>query len=283
MGPYLGQLQSGAVNVWVSDNTKPDWALYATTVATPKSDAVGAEVFIDGGGQARLDSAASGVGVLQVGGTTPGSLTLGAGGGLTLTQDLAQARNGSLVFEIGGATLGQYGRISAGDHVQLDGQVLIRTVNGFSPTPGSTYPTISTTGDVSATGLPNAVVRDLATGAVWGLDAHPRGLTATFVTVLFGDLTGDNALTVADWSQFKSSYNSSLSGAAATDAYQLGDLDGDRIHSLADFALFRDAFNAANGAGAFQQLLGVPEPQAGTLWLGGAACALVMRLRRRPR
>ena len=49
MGQYLEQLQAGSVNVQLSDDVGMDWALYAVTVATPKSDPVGAAVFLDGG------------------------------------------------------------------------------------------------------------------------------------------------------------------------------------------------------------------------------------------
>ena len=38
LGSQLAQLQSGSINVQINDDTGLDWALYAATVATPRSD-----------------------------------------------------------------------------------------------------------------------------------------------------------------------------------------------------------------------------------------------------
>ena len=49
LGPYLDQMQSGTVNVQLSDDVGMDWALYSVAVAVPKSDSAGPAVFLDGG------------------------------------------------------------------------------------------------------------------------------------------------------------------------------------------------------------------------------------------
>jgi hypothetical protein len=121
------------------------------------------------------------------------------------------------------------------------------------------------------------VVRDLASGAVWGLEFQDRFVVATHVTSLFGDLTGDNMLNVADWTQFKSGYGTTLAGLSGGAAYLLGDLDGDGSHTLADFSQFRTAFDEANGPGAFQRMLAVPEPD----FMGVLALAFGWPYRRR--
>ena len=79
LGPYLDQLQSGNVNVWLSDNTGVDWAIYTAAVATPKSDPLGAAVFLDGGA-VRVDAAMAPLAVLQNGGPASSELTLGPDG-----------------------------------------------------------------------------------------------------------------------------------------------------------------------------------------------------------
>ena len=280
MGPYLSQLQTGAVNVWVSDNTRPDWAIYTAAVATPKADPLGADVLL-AGGQVRVEGSAPPIGSLQNGGAAASELTLAAGGLVTVNGDFAQTGNGSMVFEIGGSSVGQIGRLAVGDEAQLAGRIDLRTVNGFSPAVGSTFAVVSANTGITSTMMPPGVVRDLATDAVWGLEYQDRFVVAKFVTSLFGDLTGDNAITVADWTQFKAGYGTSLAGLSGSAAYLLGDLDGDGGHDLVDFSQFRTAFDQANGPGALQKLLAVPEPAAAMLALLGALAGGPGLMRRR--
>jgi hypothetical protein len=225
----------------------------------------------------RVEGSAPPIGSLQNGGAAASELTFAPGGLVTVNRDFAQFANGSMVFEIGGSNLAQIGRIAVGDEAQLAGRIDLRTVNGFSPAVGNTFAIVSALTGLTGAALPPAVVRDLATDAVWGLEYQDRFVIAEFVTSLFGDLTGDNAITVADWTQFKAGYGTSLVGLSGSAAYPLGDLNGDGNHSLTDFAQFRTAFDESNGAGAFQKLLGVPEPSAATLALLAAlamACPL---------
>jgi hypothetical protein len=277
MGPYLGQLQTGAVNVWVSDNTRPDWAIYTAAVATPKADPLGADVVLSGG-QVRVEGLVAPIGSLQNGGAASSQLTLAPGGLVTVNGDLVQAAGGSMVFEIGGSSVSQFGRVAVGDEAQLAGRFDLRTVNGFSPSVGSSFAIVSAHTGITGATLPPAAVRDLATDAVWGLEYQDNFVVAEFVTGLFGDLTGDNAITVADWTQFKTGYGVSLAGLSGAAGYLLGDLDGDGAHDLHDYSQFRTAFDESNGAGAFQKMLAVPEPAAAMLALL-AALAMVCPLR----
>jgi len=83
---------------------------------------------------------------------------------------------------------------------------------------------------------------------------------------LFADLTGDCALDVADWRQFRDGQFADMTGLTSIEALALGDLNGDFRNNHADFVLFKEAFNATHGAGAFAAMLAaVPEPATG--WL----------------
>lgn len=77
-----------------------------------------------------------------------------------------------------------------------------------------------------------------------------------------GDLNGDGAVDVDDWTQFKNGSNTDISAASEVVAYRAGDLDGDFDQDLVDFRSFQLAFDSANGAGAFAAIQSVPEPSA---------------------
>lgn len=98
---------------------------------------------------------------------------------------------------------------------------------------------------------------------------------------LVGDLNGDGALNVADWTLFKSGQGVVDDTLTPVAAYQLGDLNGDFDHSLQDFSLFAAAYDVANGAGAFTAMVAnVPEPSALMLLLSGVAGCFVRRRRK---
>jgi hypothetical protein len=80
------------------------------------------------------------------------------------------------------------------------------------------------------------------------------------------DFNGD--VDVADWSVFTANSYSSLAGLSHAEAYGKGDLDGDLDNDFTDFRLFKQDFNSANGAGAFEAMIGyVPEPAGSALAL----------------
>jgi hypothetical protein len=102
--------------------------------------------------------------------------------------------------------------------------------------------------------------------------------------VIAGDLTGDDQVTPGDWTKFKTSQGSNFTGLSSLESYRLGDLDGDFDHDLEDFLLFRAAYNEANGAGAFEALVSVPEPTTTShmvlaVLIGAANCQFRHRCR----
>lgn len=93
------------------------------------------------------------------------------------------------------------------------------------------------------------------------------------------DFNGDGVVNALDWSSaFLPNLGKSFAGELAVAAYLKGDLDGDLDNDYNDFLLFKADFIAANGAGAFLALTGVPEPSAAVIAsLASLALAFVRR------
>jgi hypothetical protein len=269
LGPYLDELQSGAVNVWLSDNAGVDWAIYTAAVATPKSDPVGAMVFLDGG-SVLVNSVVTPIGGLQNGAEEVVSeLVIGAAGRLVINQDFAQDSASSLVVQLGGDGPGQFGTVAIGDQASLAGRLELESVGAFSPIVGAEFMVLTATGGFGGTVFDAAIVGDRSGEGVWGLETTATSVIAELLSeTMFGDLNGDGELTAIDWTQFKSGQGANLSGLTLAQVYAVGDLNGDRIHDLTDFVAFRAAFEQANGAGAFARMLkNVPEPASAWMLL----------------
>ena len=73
------------------------------------------------------------------------------------------------------------------------------------------------------------------------------------------DLNFDGTVGESDWPIFRDNNLTDLSGLSLAQAYGRGDLDGDGDNDFDDFLLFQLDFDAANGSGALQSLLRVPE------------------------
>ncbi len=278
MGQHLDELQSGNVNVWVSDNTGVDWAMYTVTVATPKADVLGAAVFLDGG-QVRVDSRSPSIGELQNGGPAASTLTLAPGGHVSVNRDYVQAGNGVLAIEVGGSGTGEAGWLAAGDQALLDGNVQMRSVNGFTPAIGHSVRILSAANGRAGTTFDTSVFADSQGTALWGLTYDPLQVTAHVLShSVFGDLNRDGAFDSSDWAVYISGAQTNLAGLSPADAYARGDLNLDGVNNLVDMDLFIDAYDASHGVGAFAAMLaGVPEPSASVLSVVGALFASCLR------
>ena len=96
-----------------------------------------------------------------------------------------------------------------------------------------------------------------------------------------GDLNFDNAITGADWLTFIQNAETNLSDVSRAEAYQRGDLNSDGANNIADFIQFKTLYDAANGAGAFVQMLAtVPEPSAFILFASTATVVVLRRAKR---
>jgi glucose/arabinose dehydrogenase len=90
--------------------------------------------------------------------------------------------------------------------------------------------------------------------------SRPSQIIRLSPKIIRGDLNGDTFVNGADWNLFKAGQGASLAGLSSLESIAFGDLDGDFDHDLTDFLLFRNAYDQANGAGAFDLLVNVPEP-----------------------
>jgi hypothetical protein len=108
-------------------------------------------------------------------------------------------------------------------------------------------------------------------------DAGVDDASLTAVDFL-ADLNNDLAINSADWVIQRNNMHTDLSAFTLAEKYAHGDLTGDGLNNYDDFLAFANSYDAANGAGAFQALTGVPEPAAGAL--AAAAGALGLRRRR---
>jgi hypothetical protein len=274
MGQHLEQLQSGNVNVWVSDNTGVDWAMYTVTVATPKADAVGASVYLDGG-SVRVDGSQAPVAFVQNGGPAASMLTLGPTGRLRINDDFVQASNGVLALEVNGAGPSQIGRLVVSDRAILGGELQLHSVGSFMPAIGASYEIISATGGFAGTKFATTVFADSQGSALWGLKYGGATVTAHVLSnSVLGDLNLDGVFDASDWSVYLSGAQTNLAGLTPAEAYARGDLNLDGFNNLVDMDLFIDAYDASHGVGAFAAMLaGVPEPNSSLLSVAGALFA----------
>jgi hypothetical protein len=96
-----------------------------------------------------------------------------------------------------------------------------------------------------------------------------------------GDFDVDGEINVDDWVILRTNQLANLSSFSLAEAYRRGDLNGDKLSDHADFVEFKTLFDAANGAGAFADMLAsVPEPSS--VLLLSAAGIFGLSVRRRP-
>jgi serralysin len=107
-------------------------------------------------------------------------------------------------------------------------------------------------------------------------------LNAAPAAGISADLNLDGAANIADWAIFVSNSYATLDGLGQLDAFQRGDLDFDGDNDVADFRFFKSAYIDVNGADAFANLFGVPEPSS--ILMAGivAACCGVGCRRAKP-
>src|SRR4051812_31628616 len=196
LGGKLDKLQSGSVNVALSDDVGVDWAMYSATVATPLADAAGPSVFIDSG-NLTVNTVVSGVGSVKNGGVGGASqLTLAATGRLNIVSDFTQVTGSTLSIEVGGKNAGQYGVVAAAHNGAVAGTLKLELAGGFIPAAGNSFTILTATngvtGTFSSTNLPT-----LPGDLNWQL-AYNAGSVVANVTgsiSLVGDLNGDGSIT----------------------------------------------------------------------------------------
>lgn len=80
--------------------------------------------------------------------------------------------------------------------------------------------------------------------------------------LLDGDLDLNGMIDGADWSIFRAHHYVDISDLTASERFLRGDLDRDGDNDFDDFQRFQMAYDSANGPGALQSMIAVPEPSA---------------------
>ena len=96
-----------------------------------------------------------------------------------------------------------------------------------------------------------------------------------------GDYNGNGTIDPGDWPTVRDNFNANLTGMSLLQRYARGDLNNDGRNDRFDFAQFKTLFDAANGAGAFNTMIGgVPEPSSLIVLVIGGGLALVSSRKR---
>ncbi|TWT99463.1 hypothetical protein Pla108_04020 [Botrimarina colliarenosi] len=245
LGAYTDQLQSGSINVQVSNDTAVDWALYSTTVAKAIGDATAASVVIDSG-EAIVASDIGAVGELIVGGPTGGALTVTAGGRLVVVSDYAQSPEGLLTIHVGANGAGE---LSIGGDALIDGAVQLVMNEGYVASLGDAFTLLDVAGQLDGS-FATTFVPQLGGALTWRLYQTAQSIEA--IVVLAGDYNGDGVVDVADYTVWRDALGSTTNLAA--------DGDGSGSVDPADYALWAASYGTtAASAGPAR---GVPEPLA---------------------
>ena len=118
--------------------------------------------------------------------------------------------------------------------------------------------------------------------ATWSLDELHVGMDFASVVLgppPLGDLNGDRLINISDWLVFRGNMNRDTSSVFFPDRPTLGDFDQSGRIGPGDFTEFVAIYDAANGAGAFQSLLSVPEPATSVLMLAELTWLVGLRYR----
>lgn len=265
LGTYRNQLQSGAVNVQVSNDTGVDWALYTATVAKPIGSASGATAFIDHGGAVAVSTVVGPIGAVYVGGDGPGMLAITAAGSLSVANSYEQAADGVLSLELGAG--GEYGALEVDGTASLDGTLLLDLAAGFTPTPGAQFTLVEANSIVSP--FAGAQLPPSPAETLWSLSS--TAIAVTLELFWSGDFNHDRVVDAADLAVLNMSLGTTTSASHAQgDADADGDVDG------ADFL----AWQRQRGNVSVPSSAVVPEPSAAVLALAASLCSIAVRRRR---
>ncbi|TWU24555.1 hypothetical protein Pla144_34390 [Bythopirellula polymerisocia] len=247
LGSYLDELQSGAVNVQVNDDTGVDWAIYTIAAATPLNDAASTSVFIDGGASIQVDAAVGPIGELYLGGTSPGTLALTSGGAVNVAHDFTQTTIGTLAVELAGNS---FGSLSVLGTATVSGILNVSLDGLFTPVAGNEFEILSATsvsGEFQQANLPA-----LAFGLVWDLAYNPTDIT--LAALFAADFNADGTVDNQDLTDWQTNYGMQSAKHADGDADGDGDVDG------VDFLVWQRQFG--NSSLTSTLATNIPEPHS---------------------
>lgn len=247
LGNDLDQLQSGSVNLQVSNDTGIDWAIYTVAVATARNNSLVNRVYVDGGGTVIVDQPAPPIRQLQVGGISGSTLQLAATASLAVQEDFSLTPDGTLAVEIAGAAPGEFGTLTVANHATLAGTLVIALAAGFEPVAGDTLTLISTgelLGSFDEIELPS-----LTPGLVWNVDYQPTALVLS--TLYAADFNGDGSVDEVDLTHWQLGYGANNAKHVNGDANGDGNVDG------RDFLIWQRQFGQSS---RHLSPMNVPEP-----------------------
>lgn len=253
LGDDLDHLQTGSVNLQISNNTGVDWAIYTVAVAVPKNNSASNQVFINGGGVIDVNSTIAPVRTLAVGGTSPGELRLTSTGEVNVFDSYSQSVNGTLGIEL---TATNFGTLDVGGIATLAGTLDVTIGDSFHPTPGDSFTVITAQEIIGSFNQANLPVT--AAGVAWHVDYQS---TTVAVTALYAaDFNADGHVDATDLAYWQIGYGSDNASHADGDADGDGDVDG------ADFLIWQRQFGSS--INLFRAVT-IPEPTALVLALAG--------------
>lgn len=262
LGSYLDQLQSGAVNVQINDDTGVDWAIYTITAATPLNDPASTTVFIDSGASIQVDAAVGPIGQLLLGETGPGTLALASIGSVSVAHNFTQTTTGTLAVEL---TNGSFGSLNVLGSATVAGNLDVSLEGLFTPAAGDMFEIISAAsvnGVFQDTNLP-----EMDSGLAWHLAYNPTDIS--LAVIYSADFNADGTVDSLDLADWQTGYG--MQSAAQAD----GDADGDGDVDGADFLMWQRQFGRTSLP--LPLSANVPEPHAYQLLaslvlVGACAC-----------
>lgn len=248
LGSYLDQLQAGATNVQVSEDTGVDWAIYTVAVATPVASDVAPSVHFNSGGVVSIDDQVAPIRELQVLGTSPTTVALRKSGRLEIEDSLMLSSEVEIEFELGGTASGQFGQIVVAGNATIDGALRVHFDAGFSPNANDTFELLSAANVVGV--FDSIDLPDLANNLVWSIDSDTNGVTLSVLHA--GDYNQDGTVDLADYNVWKQLFGST--GFSAADG------NGDGIVDAADYSVWRDNLGAGASSGFAQGAIKTTPP-----------------------
>jgi hypothetical protein len=271
LGQHLDEMQTGAVNVQINDDTAADWALYAVTVAKPVASAVGPSVYLDGGGTTTVGDPVAPVALLQNGGADNGRLQISDDGALSVQGDYGQPENGSLAVVLAESMLGGTLLEIAGT-AQLAGVLEIELAPGYVAEAGDTIEILHAAAGIDGE-FDDVQLDELPSGLTWNLLAGDNSISLEIAAaVLFGDFNNDGIVDAVDYTVWRNN----LGAATEDDINNAGNgIDG---VDLGDYEVWKAHYGEEVALGQGGLTSAVPEPSGVTLALFLSACSCFVRV-----
>jgi hypothetical protein len=253
LGTHLEELQSGAVNVQINDDTAVDWALYVVTVAKPTASAVGPSVYLDGGGTTVVDSPVAPLAALQIGGVGSGRLQLEDDGSLVIQNSFEQATNGELHVFVNESMLGDV-LLDVAEVAELAGVLTVELAPGYVAAPGDTFQILQAAGGI-VNEFDDLLLGELPMGLAWSFSADETSISVEIVSaVLSGDFNGDGVVDASDYSVWRNNLGSPTEASINHAGNGIDGVDA------GDYLVWKQHYGDIFGPGAGGLFVTVPEP-----------------------